>query len=226
MPKGVRSRVLVRCRLAITAMFQKLFIVIFGSAPAWVSALLVLYFSGQSNSTEYWSSAPWLVLFALPLCAATTSIALVTVGVYTLVKGSREKKFNASLLCFVALTGVALLLVERGVQEREEARVAAVNEENSALRFVSEHPAVLAVVGKSPRVWSGPLTVNRDGEIIEYEVCVESLRTVYAIVPVTRTSGTPVFSLRCMTTLPSGERQGGADKCSEDTIPVDAKGTK
>ncbi|MCX7893366.1 MAG: hypothetical protein N2544_13505 [Burkholderiales bacterium] len=199
---------------------RALFVLGFGLAPLWGAGVLIWLVGRQSRSADYWNVAPWLLVYALPLCGVTLAIALATVGAFSLAGGSRARKLGVALASFVLLTGAVALLAHQHWRERNNLEKAKADDEARVVSFVAAHPAVHAAAGRPGRVWSGAARVDRHGLPIEYDVHVGVEPPLFAIVSVVRTAGETAFSLRCITTVPLGRRESHADWCGAGTLPL------
>lgn len=85
-------------------MTRPLFTFIAGMWPLWLAMLHVVRTHGQGDSAD----APWLILFALPLCLFTVLIAYLAARVHAAVPGERLLRLAVALLSFVGLHLAAL----------------------------------------------------------------------------------------------------------------------
>jgi hypothetical protein len=75
-------------------MKKALFLLGFGLLPLWATSLYVWQGSIGARS-DYWTAAPWLIFFSIPVCAITLGIAIWTLIVYQRTQGEPSEKFRA-----------------------------------------------------------------------------------------------------------------------------------
>ena len=204
-------------------MLRVVFVLVFGSSPLWVAGVLVWLGGRQSTSADYWNVAPWLIIFAFPLCGVTVAIALATVGAFSVAKGTLARKIAIAAACFAFLTSAVALFFYQDLRKQKNVAELRKSEQARVERFVSEHPAVRTAIGKPARASAGTSRLDSKGWPFEYDVYISSTPPVNAIVSVARAAGEATFSLRCITTLSVGYREAGADWCAANTLPLTAK---
>lgn len=166
----------------------------FGLAPLWVSTFVVISGS-RGASSEYWNAAPWLIVFAIPVCGITLIIAAITHAI-------ANRMSSATPATAVILAGLALsVAVVWKVESREYAnKTSPAEEQRLAERFVEAHPDVVRITdGISTAHVTG--TSTRWGKVVQYHA--ETFRyptKVMITVAVTRSDGVPRFKLTCMVT--------------------------
>jgi hypothetical protein len=97
---------------------------IFGLLPFWV-VLAWLTLASRGRSSDFWLAAPWLILLAIPLCAATLVVARFTHSTYVGTKGGTALKLKRSSLVLaaaaaIALTGIAVHWMKRARLEADQ----------------------------------------------------------------------------------------------------------
>jgi hypothetical protein len=95
---------------------------------------------------------------------------------------------------------------------RENQRQALETERNLAGEFVRSNPRVIQAFGENFKVYP-PASITEDGLPVRYEVVIATAPWSYAIVDVSRKSGSSVFTLACITSVPGGKRDPWKDPC-------------
>ena len=93
---------------------------VFGLVPLWIAIAVVLV-GGQDAPKDYWLVAPWLLIFAVPACGVTLTIAAITIAVHSGASGDAVRKRKYALGTFAAL--LALTLAGVGAYWYREATV-------------------------------------------------------------------------------------------------------
>jgi hypothetical protein len=92
-------------------------------------------------------------------------------------------------------------------------------EERLALEYITHNDQVIKLAGGTVKTFPASSTIySNDRNKGRYDFSITGHRTFYAIVDVNRSSGKPVFSLACVTTLSMGYREAGKDACTQSTI--------
>jgi len=187
-----------------------LFVLGFGLLPLWAAAAAVYYGGrGLSAASDYWNTAPWLIILAVPVSAVTLAITGVTVAVHRSTAGAPARKWRFSIPTFFALVGAIAAVVGAWWNYRQELQ----DEWQLAVEFVRSDRAVTEMVGDEPRAqlaW----TRRENSSPTAYAVAVSGTTTVYAVVEVSRTwLGNPEFTLACVT------REEIASTSSADPCP-------
>ena len=82
--------------------------------PILASTLFVLLASPSQGSSNYWATAPWLVVLAgTSFLAYSAGLAVVTGLVYELTRGDNAKKARWSLGCFTILFPATLAFIRQ-----------------------------------------------------------------------------------------------------------------
>lgn len=93
-----------------------LLIGILGLWPLWVAVVWVV--AGATTYTgsqhDYWSAAPWVIVFSIPLCVATTVMAFVANHVFHRSEGEPSRQFMLAALVYIGalvLLGIGLMVI-------------------------------------------------------------------------------------------------------------------
>ncbi len=195
----------------------------FGFLPLWISiALLMVGSLKQSNSSDYWTVAPWMVIAGIVYCQYTLGIAVATIAVSVMVKGTPERRRKLAGATFVTLVLGAGAVLAYGKMQRDSHAADLKAEEARVFEFVKHSPTVRQAMGSEFDVRNTGTTIDRSGWPVMYDIAVSPMikdfkvkmeRTQYVIVDISRTDTSPTFSVRCLTPIYSGQRQVGTDPC-------------
>jgi hypothetical protein len=170
-----------------------LFVAGFGLLPLWVAIAYVSYGGrGVPATSDYWGTAPWLIVGGMAGSAFTLAIAGATIAIHRRTAGdeARKRRFSLStfgLLVCAAAAWYSYRFTNYGVQ----------NEPLQAVEFVRGDPTVREMVGGQLRAdleWK-----ERIASRTFYGVAVHGTTTVYAFVTVERRwLGGPKFAIACV----------------------------
>lgn len=94
-------------------------------------------------------------------------------------------------------------------------------EERLALDFITHNDHVIKLAGGLHRVFpSSSISYKNDRNKGRYDFSIKGTKSFNAIVDVNRSTGKPVFSLACLTTLSMGQREAGKEACTQSIIPL------
>lgn len=197
----------------------------YGLLPLWAAIVAVWIGSLYSNSSEYWNVAPWLIVVAIPVCAATLGVATVTLLVHGSVRGEPSRKTRMAIAAFVGMNLVlvaiagGLWLRSAGVERDIEA------EKVRVLEFVRGHAMVVERFGTDIGVSIVSYRTDSDDTLPRrYEVSIDTKRPqgtdpnsqyVYAIVGVRASADRRDVVLECLTPLYMGQRDSSRDPCKQ-----------
>lgn len=187
----------------------------FGGLPLWL-AILFIFYSYSTMSGEYAGMTLWSLVPALPATLATTVIAMATVGIYSGVKGSQNRKAAVASSFFVLANIALLIVVAEPFWEKRQAEKKINLERPQVEQFVTRNAHVHAQVGAPKTVSIVSYTTLRDDLMPStYDVGVEGSEQIYAIVKVNRTKEPTTFSLECTTKLYMGQRDARKGPCEQ-----------
>ena len=193
-------------------LFFILFFLGFGLLPFWASVAYV-YRESLHNARpgEYWAASTELIIAATSYCAVTLMIAVITYLVFW----ATGRKLSHAVACFFILC----LLVAAGAWiywNQRTTREANIEAEKAAARIYVERSREVAGAIPGP-IRSGLSTsmVARDGLAVRYiyyvypEHDLSAATAVFAVVDVSRSSGTTGFRVACVVSKSDFKRRTG-----------------
>jgi hypothetical protein len=196
-------------------MRKAFFVVGFGLLPLVVSGLLLYWGSTQASpASDYWAVAPWLLIAALPVSGVAFFIAFTTLVIFESTSGSRTRKKKVAATSFGLMILFACGMAGAIWMNRDRNQQDLATEQRLAQEFVKNNPAVIQAAGGKLDVLPANKTLL-DGQPIRYEFSISFNPMLYAIVNVSRSSGTPVFTLSCITQLSIGHRDSSKGPCEQ-----------
>jgi hypothetical protein len=125
-----------------------------GFAPLWVAIAVVYYGSlSASASSEYWASAPWLIIIAAPFCVLSLVVVALTTAVHARTQGSKGRRFRVAALCFVVLAPLSAALGWWPWHHNNAIKKTLSAEAEQGIDYVKQHPLLKTV-------WAGPIVVG------------------------------------------------------------------
>lgn len=201
------------------------FFVGYGLLPFWAATAIVLIGAAFSQSSDYSTAAPWLVVFSIPICGATLLAAAITLIMYARADGDAFRKKAVATKWFWALNALLIGIAGLWLLQMKSLNRDIEAEKNRALAYVRSHETVVQRFGTDLSVNLASYTTNRaDGKPRSYEVSIDTnrhagsdpnSRYVYAIVRVERTANQRNLVLDCITPLSIGYRDGFKDPCKQ-----------
>jgi hypothetical protein len=192
-------------------MKKALFLLGFGLLPVWATSLYAWRGSIGARS-DYWTAAPWLIFFSIPVCAITLGIAVGTLIVYQRTQGEPSEKFRAGARTFGMLVSISALLA--GGWYLTLMKRQANNEalKQRAIALVRSHPAVLQEFGADFQTGLASMTTGSNERPKRMEIRVSSgAKRLYAIVDVSDDD----LRFACLTAVDMGRRNSGQHPCQQ-----------
>ncbi|MES3020620.1 MAG: hypothetical protein V4857_03440 [Pseudomonadota bacterium] len=183
-----------------------------GLLPLWV-ALVLMMVKSIGQPSNYWLTAPFMVVMALPFCLISMALAALPVLVYKSTSGDPNKKMTRAVVC--TLLFIALLLAGAGFLWKQKLGNKADWETDvaTAQLLVESSPVVQAAAPFRVTLYNSSTDGDRS---MEFLVSSEgSPRTLMAFVDVDRESGRPEYRLRCV--IPESQTKNlaaGSDPCA------------
>jgi hypothetical protein len=170
-------------------------------------------------SSEYWATAPWLVIVAAPFCLLSLVVVAITTAVHARTQGSKGRRFRVAALCFVVLALLGSALAWWPWHHKNVIRKTLSAEAEQGIDYVKQHALVKTV-------WTEPIVVRVDmstqptdpktaREITYYAYPVNDIAAGrMVIVEATHPTDEVRFRLRCIVTQFAFQNQeSSGDPC-------------
>lgn len=167
-------------------------------------AILVGVAAFMSSANDF-QAFLMITSFGFPLIAGSAALGIAS-GL-----NIRKRKFFIAVLCLLPFPYFLWSTYHSEVKKK--------NEEQLALEFITHNQQVSKLIGGPVEVFPALSTRYPDADKGRYEYSIKG-KKLYAIVNVSRSSGKPVFSLACVTTLSMGYREAGKDDCQQSPVPL------
>jgi hypothetical protein len=189
------------------------FVSILGLSPIWVAVAIVVFMAMGDSETLV--ASPWLIVWAIPACAVSLPIALVTLAVYSGVSGDQSRKMKYATTVFVSAlvavgVGIAVYFAKQETLAQDLKR-----EPDLVAEFIRKQEAVRLVVGDIGKVTFESYTTSPGTAPVRYFFQVDGSKTAFAVVKVDRSGSAPTFIFLCTTDLAPGQRDPVKDVCKQ-----------
>jgi hypothetical protein len=175
--------------------------------PAWGSFLYIFFGSFQSNSTEYWAAAPWLMIYATFLYSGYAISGAAIIGaIYFAAPGSRTRRLNFAIVALIAVAIGAWMMIHERIAKSEQAKLDEQADKRAVSAFVEHDASVLARLPEGTQSSLVTATVGsyrsqRAQLPFQYFLFVRprpaESHTLEVVVNVTRTMDGPEFRVAC-----------------------------